>query len=307
MLRLLIGCLVLNLAVAAQAADSWNRRKAKLDRFHRAGEFRVFYTLSGVRDALPPAARRDADEDGTPDFVQDVAAQLVAARRVFTEVLGLRHPLKSPRYGGKPEVVNVNLMDFDDDGNGTTYDELSWTRRGDDPSEVHSLAMDLSRKLKADNVTMAHEVFHLFQNGYTMFRNRWYMEGTARWSESAVDRDGYPAGRVPETDAERAELFRKSYDAVGFWNRVCLDADPEGTPIPRELRELRYPGSGKPIITAEKVHGAAYVKALLEGLEEADLAMSREKGREPYRWSEDEQRSPDNDAAIWAAAFRARL
>lgn len=300
MLRLLIGALVLNLAAAAQAAGDWNRRKTKLDRFHRAEEFRVFYTLSGVRDALPPNSRRDADGDGTPDFVQDVAAQLVAARRVFTEVLGLRHPFQSPRYGGKPKVVNVNLMDFDE-GNGTTYDELSWSRRGDDSEEVHSLAVDLSRKLKADNVTMAHEVFHLFQNGYTMFKNRWYTEGTARWSESAIDRDGYPAGQAPQTEAERAELFQKAYNAVEFWNRVCLDADPEGAPIPEELRALRYLGSGKPIITAEKVHGAAYMKALLERLGEADRAMSRDKGREPYRWTEDEQRDPANDESIWKA------
>ncbi|OGS40745.1 MAG: hypothetical protein A3J82_06505 [Elusimicrobia bacterium RIFOXYA2_FULL_69_6] len=125
MLRPLIGCLVLNLAAAAGAADDWNRRKTKLDRFHQQDEFRVFYTLSGVQDALPPGSRRDADGDGTPDLVQDVAAQLVAARRVFTEVLGLRHPLQSPRYGGKPKVVNVNLMDFDE-GNGTTYDEPIW-------------------------------------------------------------------------------------------------------------------------------------------------------------------------------------
>jgi len=42
----------------------------------------------------------------------------------------------------------------------------------------------LNRLDPTNNSTPAHELFHLYQYGYALFKQRWYLEGMAKWMET---------------------------------------------------------------------------------------------------------------------------
>lgn len=303
-----IALLVL-LAAGAAAAErvqtwpAWQRTRVALDHRFVCDEFQIHYTLAGT-NALPAADQRDDDRDGVPDKVQNIARQLQAARRCYVEVLGLRHPLESPRYKGRVKHIDVNLWALAGK-NGMAGDAIvNYHRPADPPEGVAVVTVDLSAKLAARNLSPAHELFHVFQNGYTLFKNAWYYEGTARWSEDLLRAGVGEEGPLPANAAEVEALFKRSYDASRFWQARARVTDPAGTVrIPPELRALRYLGASAPIIEDERFHGAPLLKALLEELDRADDEVSRQNKLDPLDWSEARQRSPENDRVIWAAVL----
>lgn len=47
-----------------------------------------------------------------PAKIQNIARQLVCARRCYVDVLGLRHPFESPGYQGRVKFIDVNVFDL---------------------------------------------------------------------------------------------------------------------------------------------------------------------------------------------------
>ncbi len=83
------------------------------------------------------------------------------------------------------------------------------------------------------------KVFHLYQYGYTFFKNRWYLEGTARWAGSGSATGSDKPGAWPQSSAEIHELFRQAYETASFWRRLVAQVDPgERTFIKAFLEEL---------------------------------------------------------------------
>ena len=300
----------IGLAAAACGAErvqdwpAWQRDRAALERRFVCGEFRIHYTFAG-RHALSPDGQRDGDLDGVPDGIQNIALQLSTAKRCYVEVLGLRHPFESPRYKGRVKFVDVNVMALGDK-HGMAGDAIVNYHRPDDPPEgVEVLTIDLSATLSPRNLTPAHELFHIFQNGYTLFKNAWYYEGTARWSEDLLREGAGEPGALPATEPDIEGLFKLSYAASRFWQALARATDPVGkVRVPQDLRAIRYPGSSKSIVEDDVAYGAPLLKALLEELDLADDAVARESGLYPLDWSEARQRSPGNDRPIWNAVIR---
>jgi len=298
------------LAMAADGAErvqrwpEWQQSRVALDQCFVRDEFRIYYTLKGGQ-ALPAADRQDRDGDGVPDRIQSLALQLVAARRCYVEVLGLRHPFESRRYRGRVKFIDVNVCVLPDKNNGMAGDAIvNYHRPSDPPEGVAVLTIDLSTKLSPRNLSPAHELFHIFQNGYTLFKTPWYYEGVARWSEDLLRAGAGEAGPLPATRAELENLFKQSYEASRFWQAVARATDPAGRiSVPEGLRNACYPGSPKPIIEDSVFYGAPFLKAVLEELDVMDDSISQAKGRDPLDWSEPLQRSPENNRPIWAAVI----
>ena len=289
-------------AVRARSWPKWQQRRVALDHCLVRDEFRIYYALAG-RDALPRPDQTDRDGNGTPDKVENVALQLVAARRVFTEVMGLQHPLRSPRYSGQAKFIDVHLWDLH--VNGSAGDAtVNYHRPNDPPEGVGVVTIDVSRKLPFHNLTPAHELFHIFQNGYTLFKNAWYYEGMARWSESALGKGAGRAGALPASPSDVAALLKLKYGASQFWIAAARQMDQVGRlALPDDLRTLKYIGSQRPVVADDAFYGAAFLKRVLEALDPADDAASKGLGRDPMDWKEAQQRSPDNDKYIWAAVL----
>jgi hypothetical protein len=137
-----------------------------LDRIYVRDEFRIVYAVDGAH-AL--ADQRDLNANGIPDKVEDVATQLVAGRRLFSEVMGLAAPLRQPRYA-QATSIDVFMLKMAK-GNGLAYDEVMNYRLGVDSAAGRcALRIDLLNSRPNQNPTPVHELFHLYQYGYTMFK-----------------------------------------------------------------------------------------------------------------------------------------
>ncbi len=293
-------------AVAKTPVPEWKRKRIVLRECHVADEFRIFYNLEG-ESALSPEQQADSDKDGVPDKIQNIARQLLVARRLFVETLGFRHPLQSPRYKDRVKYFDVHVRDLPKGQNASASDGIVNYRRPRDPDGGYEvLTMDISRNLPATNLSPAHEFFHEIQNGYTLFKNGWYTEGTARWAESALRKGSGKAGTLPATQAEKQALFKLRYQAGGFWNALAEASDSRGSfAAPQELLEIRYVGSGETIVQDLRLHGVDFIRVLLEELDAMDDEISRREELDPLNWPEARQHAAVNNEPIWTATLKA--
>ena len=285
----------------------WKKRRSALDRKYAVNEFRIYYTLNGD-DALPDVV--DLNKNSIPDRIENIALQLMTARCLYTDVLKLRHPLESPRYKDKARFIDVHVgsLPFEPGGaknNGSAGDGVVNYYRASDPGTgIDVLTIDISKTLPTRNVTPAHELFHLFQYGYTMFKAGWFLEGTARWSEFTLrEGSGEPKG-VPLTQDDLSNLFSMKYEAEGFWSTLAHASDSRGQlRIPADLLRVTYIGTNDPIIRDIQFRGALLLRQLLEALDEADDKVTASLELEPFAWKEVRQRSPDNNPYVWSAVI----
>lgn len=267
-------------------AGAWEDRRAGLEKSALFNEFRVFYSLNG-KDALPNKRQLDEDRNGVPDFIESVGGRLIKANNFFANDVGLVPPLKNKRYKGKAHFIDVNILDFTRNKkgpkNGVAYDGIPiFNRKHAGQKSTSVITIDLSGSVRLKSQSIEHELFHLYQNGYTFFKNRWYTEGTARWSELIMANRIGVTTELPSTTVEKLELFKKSYDAKEFWNKMVL-------------------------ITDERSLGKRFVKRLLEELDAADDKAAFDRALNVTNWQESEQKSEINNSYIWDAILRTAL
>jgi len=273
-----------------------------LDQVYRRGEFRIVYTTQGEH-ALTSTA--DRNTDGIPDQAEDVATQLITARRIYSAIVGLNPPLDMPRYA-RAQSIDVFLFDMEN-GNGLAYDEVvNYRLAFDGPDGRCTLRIDLSNRLGNQNVTPAHELFHLHQYAYSMFKARWFLEGTARWAEYALRAGTGPEQSLPETkEGIEAQLFSQTYQAERLWNRLAGITDPVGQlPISQDLAQAEYT-DGSMVIHDNALHGVVFMKALLEELDSQSAQVATRRGWSRYNWAEADQTSSEQDEEILQAVIRA--
>ncbi|QIL91141.1 hypothetical protein GNX18_16165 [Microbulbifer sp. SH-1] len=257
-------------------------RRENLDKVAIYDRFRFFYALQGV-DALPAERHVDLDNSGTPDYIERLAQRFIRVDKFYREEVGLISPLDGDRYRGHALYIDVNLLNLpahkNGPMNGIAYDgtpKLDRAAAGED--SVNVLLIDLSASLSWENRSVEHELFHLYQNGYTYFKNPWYTEGTARWSEFVMNGRLGPGSTLPRTSTQQRELFSKTYAANTFWNELILRCDRADV-------------------------GKNFIRKLLETLGKLDRIAAKDRGINSTNWEESEQRSKKNDPYIWRAVL----
>lgn len=272
-----------------------------LERIHVRDEFRIVYSVAGPH-ALPDA--RDLNGNGVPDKVEDVATQLVAGRRLFSEVMRLVMPLRQPRYA-KATAIDVFMLKMEK-GNGLAYDEVMNYRLGFDGAEGRcALRIDLLNSHGNQNPTPAHELFHLYQYGYTMFKPRWFLEGTARWAEYALRPGSGPQSPLPQSpQALQERVLGTTYAASSMWNRLAFLLDPAGRmALPSALAQLSYV-DGSRVVHDDQLHGTAFMKAVLESLALLDREVGTRQGWPAFQWKEADQRDARHNPDIFKTLQR---
>lgn len=263
-----------------------------LDQQHVVGEFRILYALSGP-DALPDAA--DQNGNGVPDRIDDLAAQLTTARDFYNAALGLTPPLRQPRYR-RAQAIRVTVRAMTGH-NGLAFDEVI---RSSPSACVIGIAVN--RALTFDhNPTAAHELFHLYQYGYAMFKRGWYLEGMARWIEQAFLPVAAPLALVRDV-AECRSVFGLSYGAATFWRALASRAAP--VLAPPALRSRVY-HSGGAILRDKPFTGASAVRPMLEALARRSDEIADRAGIARYGFAEREQTAARHDAMLCAAVEQA--
>jgi len=272
-----------------EPVNEYERRRA-LESVHRTGHFRIFYTSRGP-DALPMHKMKDYNGNGTPDFVEDIAIQLKAADTIFTEAFGLRPPLQSPRYKGV-SYIDVHLLELPLHDESKSWGSViasakNYQRDIDNYNGLSgltvlttSLTMDLWHAIELDGrgrwyTVPIHELFHLYQYGYTMYRNKWFMEGMADWAawllSSGYEPNDYTA-KYPYPDTEQAKetLYDLSYTAGKYW-AMQASSSPFALnyfSIPLDIVYPYYTYTDLSRVVKDRYfYAPAYIKQVLQALE----------------------------------------
>lgn len=296
---LLGGLLLAALALPAGAAGC-ERALGRLEggwHEYRQDEFVLHYALAGEHALRFPAATRNA---GVPDVVVDAALQLVAMREMLTS-LAFRLPLDSPRYQSQQASRIVVRFQNLRGMNGRAFDEV---RRL--PSGECALVLHVGSHYRSGNLTPAHELFHLVQYGYTMFKRPWLLEGTARWAETLLGARPPAAQPVPDDASDLRAFWARSYRAVSVWYGLIERCDRASArvAVPDAVLALRY-RSGQPVLRDDQVPGHAFIRHALEAAGALDERVAAREGLAAHRWPEKVQRDARHDAELWDAVLAA--
>ena len=292
----MITALVVLMSVAGQAAE---------DRMHQAGNIRVFYQTEGQH----AVEVEDRNQNCVPDQVENVLTQTVAAHLLFVEVLGFPDPLQTERFRTASFLdIQIRHKDNKLKHHGIAYDELQRFNKPGDPKGTVSIGFSVASSVKAvSNLTPAHEFFHLIQYSTTYFKNSWYAEGTARWSEYGLGIGTLgPAQKLdswPLTENQATAVFEMSYKASEhFWNPLAARLDDRGiipdSPALKRLQAMIYT-DGTPVLKDLRLTGWAFIRDVILELGKIDDVAYRELGYD--NWSEENQFSPKNNAFIMRA------
>ncbi|HEY4059097.1 MAG TPA: TonB-dependent receptor [Kofleriaceae bacterium] len=171
--------------VAAFAHDASARPTLPGEATFGAGDILVHFATSGP-DA-PPLA--DADSNGTPDFVDEVATTADQALRDLM-ALGFRRPLSDGTAGGdgRIDLYLANLQAAD--GNTSSQDCANNVCSGYAIVENDYAGYTYTTRTEGIRSVVPHELFHLIQYAYAMDQSATWTEGSAVWAVEHLYRDG---------------------------------------------------------------------------------------------------------------------
>ncbi|PRD41172.1 hypothetical protein C5748_22695 [Phyllobacterium phragmitis] len=230
-------------------------------------------------------------------------------------VLGFRDPLESPRYRYS-KYIDINLLSTK--ANGLAFDAMARhplsPNRGGDCSLHITLSVNLQDRasIAARWFVVSHEMFHLYQYGYTLFKRAWVNEPLAKWAEYALrKRDMYPLEAPPEalpaTTCEIDSLIANpvSREANRFWSRLVqlMDSSDAKIHLPPTLMQEEYVG-GEKVFKDDTLRGVGFIAAVFQTLDAEDDAISHLNNWSAYAWHEKDQISRHHDGRILAAIGR---
>lgn len=215
------------------------------------GNVLVHYATTGT-DAVPMT---DANVDGVPDFVAEVAAEAELAYDHFVS-LGFRRPLGDGTLGGdgRVDIYLRNLQSAD--GNAGTDSCVAGMCVGYAVAENDYAGYGYPSRTEAIRSVVPHELFHLVQYAYAMDQPATWTEGTAVWAVEQL----YGAGN---SDFERflpaflGRTYRPFERSVGGFG----DAYPYGAALWPYFLEHRF-GAGAIVAAWTASERAGFLDAI---------------------------------------------
>ncbi|MDF1875014.1 hypothetical protein JHD48_04620 [Sulfurimonas sp. SAG-AH-194-I05] len=290
--------LFISILLVSMIEASWKKERESLDKIHQVNEFRIFYTLHGV-NALED--NTDLNNNNIPDIIENIGLQLDTANQLFHNIFEFERPLVRSRYKNTVKYIDVHILSLGYNGN--SGDAVILYDYKIIKENTKSLSIAISNKIQFDNLTPAHELFHVYQNAYTMFKNRWFTEGTARWSEYAFKKRTGKQHNLPSTISQLETLLNQTYEAKYFWNRLLFlcAKDDKGFQLPLYLKERVYIGTKIKIIEDDTLFGYKFLYSLFENLDKMDNIVTKDRNLKMFKWKEKEQKSFINNKYILRA------
>jgi len=226
------------------------------------GDILVHYATDGV-DAAPAA---DANTDGVPDFVTEVAttAELALGQLV---ALGFRRPLTDGTAGGDGRI-DIYLQNLSGADGSAGVDTCGSGRcSGHVIAENDYVGYAYPSTTEAIRSVVPHEVFHLVQYAYAMDQPATWSEGTAVWAVEYLYGQG-------NTDFERflptflMRTYRPFERAVGGFG----DGYPYGAALWPYFLEYAY-GADAVVAAWTACENASFLDAIDEVLVARDSSM----------------------------------
>lgn len=247
----------------------------------------VVYVIYDEEGAAAVKNKTDINSNGVPDVVEDIATQINAAREVFI-MFRFDDPLKSARFKNVTSIeVDIRSKEIVKT-NGTAFSGVRKKSKHD--HNERSLHVSIANTINPHkNSTPAHEYFHLVQYGATYFRNKWFLEGMARWSQDAVEKQKkYPDGKnIPQTLsslAAREKIFSGSYNAAGLlWYPLAINLK-DNAKIPDSLMKKYKYVDGVPVFHDNIFYGANVMREVIKVMKsQENLAAANYKNFNEWR------------------------
>ena len=274
---------------------------SEFNKVYQVDEFKIYYSdLANSRNKLPNM--QDLNSNNIPDYVENIAIQAQSSRDIF-KYAGFISPLDKPRYTNAKSIgIFLKTMD----GNGVAYEGI---RRHDNLSTVIempcSISIDVSNNLDQFPAnywtTVTHELFHLYQYGYSQFKNSWYLESLANWAERGLKLDITNSTKslppLPQNSTELEEkVFSQSYTPM--WRRLFLIYEKDKLVIPNHLKDRTYTDGSK-VYKDDEWRGTHLVLNIMNNLEKESDKITKQENWPNYFWKEDDQRSKRWDPVIF--------
>ncbi len=249
--------------LAGHAQANWKAPREALDQRIVNDYFGIYYTLNG-EDAYPSYLDADQRRVSAAAYASKLATQIQQADVYFRNILGLVHPFEGLRYAtAAARSVDIHIMALDGIS-GSTGDEIHDFNYDNFGASLAAAAIALTNALEPGDLTPNHELFHVYQNSYSFFKNPWYTEGMARASESFFG-TSFRAVALPRSKSALVNVLSQSYEASSLWNRLI------------------------------QLCGSGILKYSLENFGQQDRAAAAVRGINPQDWPEDEQWSEANN------------
>ena len=263
---------------------------------YRQGVVYVIYAEDVIKD------KADINSNDVPDFVEDVATQVNAARELFKDVFNFPDPLESERF---KNATSIEVDIEDKEAIKRSGQAFSGVRKNSkhDPNE-RSLHIRVANTVNPrTNATPEHEYFHLIQYGATYFRNGWFLEGMARWSEDSISEiKNYPSAvgiSFKLKDKKyRNEIYQEKYKtARTFWFPVAISMDDKVKIPDSIMNKYRYV-DGTPVFHDDIIYGPNVMLAVIREMKsKEEVAAENFGGFE--NWRKNGQRDEQNNEIIF--------
>ncbi len=252
----------------------WKEPRESLNNQVVIEDYRIFFAIGGRHSFILDRKLTKSEEDSLQQKLESLKQQLRNADDVYSKRLRLVSPLNSRRYSDV-DAIHLHVMDIGKKNGSAGDAENRFNYRFFNNTEL-ALTISLTPRWEPPNKTPEHEVFHLYQYGYTFFKNSWFLEGLAASMENHFSSGKWKSTALPRTKHDIDKLLTRSYSAKRFWNRLVLMCDP---------------GCQKSDITC----GYSLVRPLFEELVRQDLIAAKDRGLDAKDWPEREQKSKENN------------
>ena len=264
---------------------------------YQQGVVYVIYDEEGDKSVTNKA---DINANGVPDVIEDLATQVNAARELFKDVFKYPDPFESERF------KNVTSIEVDIDArsnmksHGNAYSGARKSKHDPNERAIHiRVANDIEPH---KHVTPEHEYFHLIQYGATYFRNGWFLEGMARWSQDAISKtEKYPDGKdIPfklKSKAAEDKIFQGKYNAAEkFWYPLAVNMKDKAKIPDRLMKKYKYV-DGSPVFKDNIIYGANVMRDIIFVMKSKEDMAAAEFGG-VKEWRKNGQRNDQNSKYI---------
>ncbi|MDC4985776.1 hypothetical protein OHW15_07285 [Acinetobacter baumannii] len=299
----LILTIFLSSKALATPCHSSNIGFSDLESVFQIKKIRVFYSNNPLSKNFV-VDRTDYNNNGIPDYVENIAIQANTTIDALTQ-LGFLNPLFSQRYIGQADYIDIHLVHLN--GNGIAYEvPVNFLKN---PTKNNKCALLIKVRNNLEKfpgnywTTVAHEIFHLYQYGYSQFKGGWYLEGMARQMEWVLKEDKIERkkNKLPSTYSELDKrVYQISYNKL--WSRLVTLSDDLHNDISwsAELKSRNYIDNSR-VIKDNKLRGYKFIKSILENMKTISNKVSLEKGIDKNNWNEETQNDPNNRLYVMKA------
>ncbi|WPO68333.1 hypothetical protein SDC64_05230 [Acinetobacter haemolyticus] len=233
-------------------------QKEKLKNFV-LNDIRVFFKESLVD-------KTDVNNNDTPDYVENIAIQADATIKALN-YLGFINPLESKRYKNVAKFIDIHIVSMK--YNGVAYEEPYFFDKD------YALLIKINNNLNnfPGNywTVVSHEIFHLYQYGYSYFKASWYLEGMANWAERLLRNDDIEVKATLNLPNSKKSLHESVYNLPYnlFWYRLAkLSPNDNNKTLPSTLMKMTYV-NGDLVFKDNQIIGYHFIISFLENLQKS--------------------------------------